>query len=82
VCSRQHAQELTDGLRGNVGEILDREALVTAGVQGRQHIQPLSTRGRFDKQPLKTPDKPQEGGQHNMGGIPEEDGSIASRGCG
>jgi hypothetical protein len=54
---------------------------MTDSVQGRQHIQPLPTRGRFDKQPLKTPDDPQEGGKHKMGGIHEEDGSIASRGC-
>ena len=34
--------------------------------------------GRFDKQPFNTPDDPQKGGKHKMGGIHEEDSALAS----
>jgi len=40
----------------------------------------LPPRGRFDKQPFETPDHAQKGRKHEMGGIHEEDDSVARLG--
>jgi hypothetical protein len=59
-------------------QILGDEDFVRDGIQGGQHIHPLASRRRFDKQPFNTPHHPHPGGIHNMGGSHQADGALVS----
>jgi hypothetical protein len=80
LCTSQQASQLTNRFSGNVRQILDGEDFVCDRVERRQHIHALTTRRRFDKQPFNTPDNPHERGQHEMGRIHQEDGTLAGLG--
>jgi hypothetical protein len=58
--------------------MLDRQDLVGARMQSREHMQPLPPRGRFDKPPLETPDRASKGREHTVGRINAQDGALAS----
>jgi len=58
----------------------DRPYLMRQGIQGRSHLEPLPTCGRFDQQPFTTPDHPYNRGTHDRGGLHELDGSLPSPG--
>lgn len=76
--TRPEAQDRTHRLSGHVRPMLDRHDLVGDRLQGRSHIHPWPPRGRFDKQPLATPDHTSKGCEHQVGRINEKDGVLAS----
>ena len=78
---RSQAQSLTHRLGGTIGQMLDRPHLVCARLQGRSYMHPLAPRGRFDKEPLETPDEAATGGEHTGGRLHEKPGALASASC-
>jgi hypothetical protein len=81
VGGRSPAPSLTPRRGGTLGQLLDRQHLVCARLQGRSYLHPLAPRGGFDKEPLATPDEASKGGAHTGGRIHEQPGALASASC-